>query len=97
MSTLGLLGKEDLNFIIEYILSITIEQKYRDRFINDKLIPEYVMFEEDSCYFTYHFYFENAATVLTTTFDKEGYYCFKLKHRRLKIEKLKIKINGKEN
>lgn len=53
---LGLLGAENLNDIIEYLLSSdAVEQRFKDKFINNKLIPEYVMFEENDYYFTYHY------------------------------------------
>lgn len=87
---LGLCGTEDLNFIIEYLLSSSfVEQRYKDKFLKNRLIPEYVTYSENEYYFTYDFHFENIPSALTVTFDKQGYYDWvRPKYRRLKLEKI---------
>jgi hypothetical protein len=87
---LGLDGNEDLNFIIEYLVSNdSVEQKYKDKFIKNKLIPEYTIFEESEKYFTYSFHFENIPASMNVSFDKKGYYDWvRPKYRRLKLEKI---------
>ena len=86
---LGLLGAEKLNDIVEYLSSDNcVGQKYKDIFNHDKLVPEYVTFDEDDYNFTYYFYFEHTPTILAR-FDKEGYYNWsRIKYRRLKLEKI---------